>query len=332
MNPGSPTPQAGILNHARRRPHRIDAPEKTKQAKKPISLEILDAINKTVTEIKNNGLESFKQVEHHLKQISRNADIFNTESVKTYIKNMTKEHGEKIQNSTRNKMITSYDYFCQNQNLCWEKPFYKIDETTPLIPITDHVNKIIGCATNRYCVIFNIMVETGAEGKELEKTPRNKINETDGIISITGTKGHNAGIYKLKESTKEQLKLYLAKNPQEYPFPKSVYIGQVWMETRNRAIKKFCMPELKNVQLRNLRNYSGAQFYYKTKDPIATQRHFRHKKYDTTDHYLRGMITDGEEEFTCKTAKTIAEATALIEAGFQYITEMEGLKIFKKRK
>lgn len=84
--------------------------------------------------------------------------------------------------------------------------------------------------------------------------------------------------------------------------------------------------------MRNLRNYSGAQFYYKTKDPIATQRHFRHKKYDTTDHYLRGMITDGEEEYTCKTAKTIDEATTLIEAGFQYVTEIDGLKLFKKRK
>jgi hypothetical protein len=43
------------------------------------------------------------------------------------------------------------------------------------------------------------------------------------------------------------------------------------------------------------------------------------------------MTPRGEEEFTCKTAKTVAEATALIEAGFQYITEMEGLKIFKKK-
>jgi hypothetical protein len=62
-----------------------------------------------------------------------------------------------------------------------EKPYYKIDKAIPLIPTTDHINKIIGCATNRYCVIFKIMTETGAEAKEIEKTPRTK-------ISITGTK------------------------------------------------------------------------------------------------------------------------------------------------
>ena len=43
-------------------------------------------------------------------------------------------------------------------------------------------------------------------------------------------------------------------------------------------------------------------------------------------------LQNGEEEYTCKTAKTVEEAIMLIEAGFQYITEMEGLKIFKKRK
>jgi len=171
----------GLL-HARRRPLQDRCLKEQKPIKKPISLEILDAINKAVTEVKNNGLESYKQVEHQLKQISRNADIFNPESVKTCIKNMTKENGEKIQNSTRNKMVTSYDYFCLNQNLCWEKPFYKVDETTPLIPITDHVNKIIGCATDRCCPIFNMMTETGAEGKELEKTPRT-------IFSTLGTTG-----------------------------------------------------------------------------------------------------------------------------------------------
>jgi hypothetical protein len=45
LNPGSRTPQARILNHARRRPHRLDAPKEPNQIKKPISLEILDAID-----------------------------------------------------------------------------------------------------------------------------------------------------------------------------------------------------------------------------------------------------------------------------------------------
>jgi hypothetical protein len=39
-----------------------------------------------------------------------------------------------------------------------------------------------------------------------------------------------------------------------------------------------------------------------------------------------------DDEWTCKTAANVNEATTLIEAGFQYVTEMDGLELFKKRK
>jgi hypothetical protein len=39
-----------------------------------------------------------------------------------------------------------------------------------------------------------------------------------------------------------------------------------------------------------------------------------------------------DDEWTCKGATSIQDATALIEAGFQYVTEMDGTKLFKKRK
>jgi hypothetical protein len=128
------------------------------------------------------------------------------------------------------------------------------------------------------------------------------------------------------------LRIYLATHKEEHPFPQSHSIGQVWRDTRERTAKKLCKPELNNIPLKNLRNYSGAQLYYKLQDPIAVMRHLRHKKLETTMHYIRGITTGGEEEYTCKTAKTIQEATTLIEQGFQYITEIDGFKLFRKRK
>jgi hypothetical protein len=109
-------------------------------------------------------------------------------------------------------------------------------------------------------------------------------------------------------------------------------MGDVWRETRRRAMTKMCKPELDRIQLKSLRNYSGAQYYYKTQDPIGVMRHLRHKRLETTMHYLRGITTDGEQEWTCKTATNVKEATDLIEHGFQYVTEIDGTKLFKKRK
>jgi len=34
----------------------------------------------------------------------------------------------------------------------------------------------------------------------------------------------------------------------------------------------------------------------------------------------------------CKTEKSLGEASELIESGYEFITEMEGIKLFRKRK
>jgi hypothetical protein len=48
--------------------------------------------------------------------------------------------------------------------------------------------------------------------------------------------------------------------------------------------------------------------------------------------YTQLVTFNEEEEYTCKTATTIQEATNLIEHGFQFVTEIDETKLFKKRK
>lgn len=38
------------------------------------------------------------------------------------------------------------------------------------------------------------------------------------------------------------------------------------------------------------------------------------------------------DDFICKVAKIVDEARVLVESGFEYVTEMDGLKLFRKRK
>jgi len=41
---------------------------------------------------------------------------------------------------------------------------------------------------------------------------------------------------------------------------------------------------------------------------------------------------ENDDDFACRTAKTLEETKELIEDGFEYITEMEDIKLFRKRK
>ena len=229
-------------------------------------------------------------------------------------------------------MVKAYDYLCMLNELKWKKPKYKAKQKIPLIPTTENVNKIISATTKKYATIFTILAETGLEAHELSTVSRKDIDIENGIINAQGCKGHAPRSFKLKQTTKAMLAEYLYKYKGEKPFPHSKFMSQIWLRTRNKLADKVQNPQLRQIPMRSLRNYSGAQLYNRTKDPIRVMRHLGHKKLETTMHYIRGIHLNEEEEYTCRTASNVKEATELIEAGFQYITEMDGLKLFKKRK
>jgi hypothetical protein len=56
-----------------------------------------------------------------------------------------------------------------------------------------------------------------------------------------------------------------------------------------------------------------------------------HKEIETTLIYTQ-LLNLNEDEWTCQTANNIKDATTLIEAGFEYVTEIDETKLFKKRK
>jgi hypothetical protein len=72
----------------------------------------------------------------------------------------------------------------------------------------------------------------------------------------------------------------------------------------------------------------------KTRGILHVKNLLGHKNVNNTLRYIRFAETlDGQEdEWYCKVAKTINEATILIESGFEYVTEMDGAEIFRKRK
>ena len=75
-------------------------------------------------------------------------------------------------------------------------------------------------------------------------------------------------------------------------------------------------------------------FYHKTKDLYYVMQALGHKSIKNTLLYvqLEEALFQGETEYISKIAKSEKEICKLIEVGFEYVTEFEGSKIFRKRK
>lgn len=67
--------------------------------------------------------------------------------------------------------------------------------------------------------------------------------------------------------------------------------------------------------------------YHKTKDILHVMQVLGHKNIKNTLVY-----THLDDEYVSKVAWNLEEACKLIEAGFDYVTDIEGAKLFKKRK
>ena len=75
--------------------------------------------------------------------------------------------------------------------------------------------------------------------------------------------------------------------------------------------------------------------YHKTKDIIHVKTMLRTQKHRITMTYInieQSTFLQQSDEWTCKIANNINEATLLIESGFEYITELDRIKLFRKRK
>lgn len=69
----------------------------------------------------------------------------------------------------------------------------------------------------------------------------------------------------------------------------------------------------------------------KTKDILHVKRLLGHKKLENTEIYTH--LTEFEnEEYHSATAITVEEAKKLIESGFEYVTNMDDIKLFRRRK
>jgi len=282
----------------------------------------------TLLESRKRGLaeNTLKSISFSLKQLSRNADLNNSDSVKEYIADM------KVSNATKIKLCFAYDIYCKTNAIAWSKPRYKWERKIPLIPTTANIDKIISASTPKYATIFMILKETGLEGHELATTTRQYIDSERGIINAQGCKGHNSRSIKLKEKTAEMLRRYLQMHSGEKPFPNAKAMSEIWRHTRNKLAETLNEPQLKAIPMRNLRHYHATMLYDKTKDILLVKQRLGHKKIETTMFYTQLIHFNDEEEYTVRVAQTIEEDKELIENGFQFVTEREGMKIYKKRK
>ena len=264
-----------------------------------------------------------------LRHLKRNCNLENPEDVKAFIaqKNCTPAYKESL--------IEAYALYCKANKIQWNQPFYNRYDKQPRIPTEQRLNQIIADASTRLSLALSIIKDLGLRPIELTWLKLRDIDLDSGTVTITSAKHCIGRTLKIKPQTLAMLKTYVStknigQNNLIFPM-KSSSLSRNYNVVRNRVAEKLQDPAIKTIRLYDFRHWKASTEYAKTKDLLHVKALLGHKDLRTTLRYTQ-LVNFGSEEYHVKVGKTLEECSKLLEAGFEYVTDYEDNKLFRKRK
>ena len=302
--------------------------------KKPvIPHKFTENILKILWELQKQGKAkaTIKNVSKALKVLAKNCNLNKPEQVRGYIARLDRKNGYKRQ------LCYAYDKYTETHNLSWNKPNYYTPSKMPKIPQESKINLIIANAPLKLGTAIAISRDTGTRPVELMRITLRNLDLANGAIYPETAKGGSPRVLKLRNSTLNVLNRYLANrniglNENIFGTWNSDTYGKWFRYYRNKTAEKLQDLSIKSIRLYDLRHFFATMLYQKTRDILFVKQQMGHRKIETTLVYTQLLQFEKDDNYTCKIAQNVEQATQLIENGFEYVTEMEGLKLFRKRK
>jgi integrase/recombinase XerD len=216
------------------------------------------------------------------------------------------------------------------QGKTWEPPRYQSVKKLPFIPTEDEINSLIAGCNRKTSTFLQLLKETGMRCGEaflLEWTDFNFENRT---VNITPEKGSEPRQLRISS----QLIAMLNSLPKETvkPFPCSQrHFTRTFRAQRAKIAIKLKNDRIRKITFHTLRHWKATTEYAKTKDILHVMKMLGHRNIQSTLLYTQ-LISFESDEFHSATAKTVQDAQKLVEAGFEYVTDFDNVKLFRKRK
>jgi integrase/recombinase XerD len=234
-------------------------------------------------------------------------------------------------------LLSAYQHFCKANSINWSPPKLKCESVPIVVPTEERIDKIISPCSLKFITIFQIC-KHGLRPDEVSKILLRDIDLQNGLLTVRTSKLGAERTLKLKDCTRENIRTYVQRNnisKLDVPlFSKASILRDQWNTYRKRAFLNFRDPELLKIRLYDLRHWFATTEYMKTRDLLHVKYLLGHKNIETTMiyvHLAQGLI-NRSEDYTAKVAHSEQEVCQLIEAGFEFVCDYSGNKIFRKRK
>ncbi len=191
---------------------------------------------------------------------------------------------------------------------------------------------LIAGSGKKLAMLMQLLKETGCRVGEARRAEWVDLDPESCIFNIRAEKGSRNRQCKLSQKLVSMLSRLPKKNKLIFSGTQTGVFRNGLQSLRKRQASKLENPRLLKVHLHSFRHWKACHTYWKSKDILYTQSILGHKSLNSTLRYARIVQWETDSDYLCRTAKSISEASSLIEAGFDYATELDGVRLFRKRK
>ena len=283
---------------------------------------------------KKNGRapETIRSRMQQLKQVAQLTNINDPEAVKTWLAD---ENQCKWNNKTKTKFTDTYTAYLTYSGQKWQPPRYTPVTKLPFIPTEQEIDLLIAGCGKQTATVLQTLKETGMRIGELTQLKWINIDTERKTVNITPEKGSNPRILPISDKLLAMINKLPKKDRPTIFQPKKHILREYFSLQRKEIAEELQNPRIREITFHTLRHWKGTMEYHKTKDIMHVKYVLGHKSITSTLVYINlesALFLQTNDNFTCKVAKDLNEATQLVEAGFEYITEMDNVKLFRKRK
>ena len=293
--------------------------------------DISGAIFNVIWGMKRDGYKdsTIRGVLHKLRILSRLGDLDNP-------REMLERILEKEDRNYQVILLEAYRKYLRYNNIEYPLPKLKREWRLNRIPTEEQVNLLYHHLRDKVGLAVKIIAETGIRPVELSRLTPRDFDYQQRVVYIKTAKGGNPRVLKVSDIVLAELRNIVRRyniGEDEHIFPNTGTLRRHFQIARNRLAERIGKPELRGISLYSLRHFKATMLYRKTKDILYVKEFLGHRCISNTIKYIhlaKALETSGE--YICKVAKTVEEAKTLIEAGFEYVCEKEGVMLFRKPK
>jgi integrase len=265
-----------------------------------------------------------------LAYLAKRTSLSEPEAVKLVIAELKASDGYK-----RNLCI-AYNKYAKFYGITWAMPKYREPAKNIALPTKEKIQMLITSAGKLLSMKLQLSMETGLRPVELVRLKVKDLDLEHKTVNPTTAKRGNPRTLPISESLRQKLQEYIIRenltpNDSLFRGTDPDHYGKQYRNMRNQLAEKLKDPTIKTIRLYDLRHYFCTKKLNDIGNPYTVMVLMGHTKLETTQRYMH-LLNLNDGEWTSAEATTFKVATKLVEAGFQYVTTIEGIQLFKKRK